>query len=126
VVACLYRGDTWETSSEYTCAATDTLRSRDNVVGELGAFKKMIASAKTAYWYGRIFRVYFSVALWHLRQRRLFSALDRGFWGLISMIAAGLRVVSKDYWQAVRAHHVPGTLHFIIAEYEKQKKASLS
>ena len=122
VIACLQRGESWETSTNYLRAAEDTLRSRDEVVSDHGAFQKLITSAKTPYWYGRIFRVYLSVALWNLRRRRLFSATDRGFWGLMSILFAGYRVFSKDYWQAVRVHHVPDTLHFVMVEYEKLEK----
>lgn len=119
--ACLFRGETWETSTNYDRAATDTLRSRDEVISEPGAFKKMIDSAQSAYWYGRIFRVYASVTLWHLRQGNILTALDRVFWGFLGVLSAGHRIFNRSYWQAVKAHHVPGTLHFIMSEYEKLK-----
>ena len=112
-VACLLRGQTWDTSTDYRRAPADTLRSRDNVLSKAGTFTRMIASADSSYWYGRIVRVYLSTIRYNVRQRRLFAAASRALFGLMSFFCAGQHIFAKSFWQAIIAHHAPGTLHFI-------------
>ncbi len=119
MVACLFRGETWSTSTNYLRAPEDTKLSRNELLSEPGAFKRMVSSAHTSYWYGRILRVYLSTISWNLRQRRLFSAVSRTFYAAFSLIAAGRHLFSADYWRAVRADHVPDTLHFVMKSYEQ-------
>jgi glycosyltransferase involved in cell wall biosynthesis len=115
----ILRGRNWATSTDYPRATEYSVRSRDEAVSENGAFRKMISSAKVPYWYGRIFRVYISTSIWNLRRGNLLTGMSRGFWGLASVAFAGFRLFSKDYWQGVRDHHVPGSLHEIMLEYER-------
>jgi hypothetical protein len=83
-----------------------------------GAFRRMIASAGSAYWFGRIVHVYAALALWHWRRRRPFAGLSRASYALLAALAAGPRVFSRDFWRALRSDHVPGTLHFIEKELQ--------
>jgi glycosyltransferase involved in cell wall biosynthesis len=119
-VACLLRGPTWNTSTDYLRAPADTLRSRDDILGEQGSIQRLISSAGSSYWYGRIFRVYLSTVRFNLRQRKLFTAVSRGIFGLMSFVLAGRHSLTRDYWQAVKADHPPNTLHFIIKAMEQE------
>jgi glycosyltransferase involved in cell wall biosynthesis len=122
-MACLYRGKTWDTSSNYFRAAEDTKRSRNAVLNEKGVFRRLLSSRRTSdhlnYWNGRILRVYLSTVLFNLGHRRLFTAMSRGFFGLAWVILAGWRIFSREFWHGVKAHHVPDTLHFIMEKYER-------
>ncbi len=119
-VACLARGRSWTTSTDYDRAPEDTLRSRDEVLAEPGAFSRMLASADSNYWYGRLFRVYVSTARWNLQHRRRFAALSRGVGAIAGLVLAGPHLFSADFWRAARAHHVPDTLHFVMEAFEQE------
>jgi glycosyltransferase involved in cell wall biosynthesis len=122
-VACLYRGKTWDTSTDYLRAAEDTKRSRDVVLNEEGTFRRLLSSVSTSdnpkYWNGRILRVYLSTVNFNLNHRQLFSAVSRGIYSLAWIILAGWGIFSQEFWRGVKAHHVPATLHFIMEEYER-------
>lgn len=117
-VACLYRGDTWRTTTDYGRSAEATRLSRDEVINQPGSFGKMIRSAGTGYWHGRVCRIYVSLALWHVRKRRLFTALSRAGYGMAAFALAGTRPLFHEFWHAFRADHPPGTLHFIQKQLE--------
>jgi glycosyltransferase involved in cell wall biosynthesis len=123
-VACLYRGANWQTSTDYDLATHSTRLSRDHVADQTGVFRQMLASAADSYWYGRVVHIYLALALWHIRQRHLFTALSRGLHGLLALLCAGSRLRQSSFWQGLGDDHVPGSLHFIqIAwEQEAQKK----
>lgn len=123
-VACLSRGANWQTSTDYGLATSSTRLSRDYVADQPGVWRQMVTSATDSYWFGRVVHVYLALALWHLRQRHLFTAVSRGLHGLAALLYAGPNLLRRPFWQALRDDHVPGSLHFIqIAwEQEAQKK----
>jgi len=118
-IACLSRGDSWETSTNYGRAPADTLWSRNNVLAESGAFTRLLESAGTAYWYGRIVRVYLSTIRWNWQQKQLAAALSRTLFTLTAILYAGRHLLSGQFWQGVKAHHVPDSLHFIVKALEE-------
>ncbi len=121
-VACLYRGQLWNTSTNYLRAPGDTKYSRDLILSKPGVFQRLMASAGSSYWYGRILRVYSSTILWHLKQKRFFTALSRMFYSLAVLVLSIRHLFSFDYWRGVRTDHVPDTLHFVIKEYEARMR----
>lgn len=118
-VACLFRGDLWDTSTNYLRAPADTRRSRDNLLDEPGAFSRLQFSANNPYWHGRVVRVYLSTVNLNLQQRRFFKAIDRGFYTAASLFFAGKGLFASQFWDGLRADHVPGTLHQIMKDLEK-------
>lgn len=133
-VACLFRGQTWNTSTNYLRAPDYIRHSRDQVLSEPGAFSRLLRSSAQSrvdsdYWYGRIFRVYLSVVLWNLRRKRLFTAMSRAVYTAAWFGVAGSRgrglphVFSPGFWQAAKAHHARDTLHFVL-EREDRKSAA--
>jgi glycosyltransferase involved in cell wall biosynthesis len=62
IVACLYRGNSWQTSTDYSRATEDTRRSRDDVVNQPGILSQMLATATGSYWKGRVVHVYAGLA----------------------------------------------------------------
>lgn len=126
-VACLFRGANWQTSTDYGRAAEDTRLSRDAVVNQPGIFRKMMNSAGGhSYWHGRIVHVYLGLSLWHIRHRRLFSAISRALYGAAALLLSTRHLVNPHFWQGVRDHHVPGSLHFIQLDWEKAARGSSS
>jgi glycosyltransferase involved in cell wall biosynthesis len=123
-VACLFRGANWQTSTDYGRAAEDTRLSRDEVVNQPGVFRQMMTSAGgDGYWHGRIVHIYLGLARWHIRQRRLFAAISRALYGLFALALSIHHLPRRQFWQGVRDHHVPGSLHFIQQAWEAAEQA---
>lgn len=120
VVACLLRGAGWSTSTQYSRAAEDTRVSRDHVVNQPGAFRRLIDSADSAFWYGRIVHVYLGLGLWCWRRRRFFCSISRTLHALAAALIAGRSLFRRDFWQALGADHAPGSLHFIQLGLERE------
>lgn len=123
VVACLFRGQTWNTSTNYLRAPEDVKYSRDLILSKPGAFQRFWKSTKTSYWRGRMLRVYLSTVSWNLKKKRLFTALSRALHSLAAFILSAGDFLSREYWTGLRADHVPDTLHFVMEEYERTKFA---
>ena len=129
-VACLYRGQSWTTSTNYLRAPEDTKFSRDLILSEPGALNRLLQSVDSSYWFGRILKIYLSTIPWNIKKKRFFKVLSRLFYTLAAFGMSLKHVFSTDDWQGVRADHVPQTLHFVIKEYDerikqvKQKKSA--
>jgi glycosyltransferase involved in cell wall biosynthesis len=121
LVACLFRGSTWNTSTNYLRAPRDTKISRDNVLAQSGAFKRLLISAGTAYWYGRVCRVYLSTVSWNLSNKNFFRATSRAMFFLAAFIYSGVRIFNREFWKGITAEHVPETLHFVMSSYEQEQ-----
>jgi hypothetical protein len=120
VVACLFRGQSWNTSTNYLRAPEDVKYSRDLILSKPGVFQRLRASANSNYWHGRVLRVYLSTITWNLKKKRFFTALSRVFYSLAVMVLSIQHVFSSQYWSGLRAHHVPETLHFVMDEYDRK------
>ena len=124
VVACLYRGQTWKTSTDYLRAPEDTKYSRDSLLSKPGSIQRLWQSANSHYWNGRVLRVYLSTVPWNLKQKRLFTALSRLIYGFAFLGLSLKHWPSRDYWAGVRADHVPETLHFVMKDYERKTRST--
>jgi hypothetical protein len=82
-----------------------------------------MASANNAYWHGRVVRVYLSTIKWNWQQHQVTTAISRTLFTLWSFIRSAPHLLSADFWQALKAHHVPDTLHFVMKELEEQDDA---
>jgi glycosyltransferase involved in cell wall biosynthesis len=119
VVCCLFRGDGWQTSTDYSRATEDTRRSRSHVAGQPGVLRRMLASAAGSYWRGRVVHVYAGLALWHWRGRRKMAATSYALQGGTALMLSFPHLLRRDFWTAMRDAHVPGTLHFIQLEWQQ-------
>jgi glycosyltransferase involved in cell wall biosynthesis len=122
VVACLYRGQTWRTSTNYLRAPEDTKYSRDLILSMPHVFQRLRRSASSSYWHGRVLRVYLSTVPWNLRQKRAFKALSRLFYSFAFLVVSLKHVFSPKFWAGLRADHVPETLHFVMRDYNRQTR----
>jgi glycosyltransferase involved in cell wall biosynthesis len=123
VVACLFRGQTWNTSTNYLRAPEDTKYSRDLLLSKPGVFHRLRASADSSYWQGRILRVYLSTISWNLKKKRFFTALSRMVYSLTIFGLSIPHLFSRKYWAGLQAHHVPETLHFVMEEYDRKNRS---
>jgi glycosyltransferase involved in cell wall biosynthesis len=122
IVACLYRGQIWSTSTNYQRGPEDTKYSRDLILSKPNVFRRLFSSAHSSYWHGRILRVYFSTIAWNMKKKRFFTALSRLLYSLAAIAMSLRHVFTAEYWQGVRADHVPESLHFVIKAYEQRMK----
>ena len=120
VVACLFRGQTWNTSTNYLRAPEDVKYSRDLILSKPGAFQRYWKSTKSSYWHGRMLRVYLSTVSWNLKRKRLFTALSRALHSLNAFVLSVGDFPSSEYWAGLQADHVPDTLHFVMEEYRRK------
>lgn len=118
VVACLYRGQMWNTSTNYRRAPEDTKYSRDLILSQQGVFPRLRTSANTGYWAGRVVRVYLSTFGWNLRKKRVFAALSRLLYTFSFLLLSIKYLFSREFWAGLAADHVPETLHFVMKKYE--------
>lgn len=123
VVAVLYRGQAWNTSSNYLRAPEDVKYSRDLILSNPGVLQRLMASADSAFWYGRILRVYLSTVSWNWKKSRILTAMSRVFYSAAVFTASLPYFFSKEYWSGLRAQHAPDTLHFVMEEYERNRLA---
>jgi glycosyltransferase involved in cell wall biosynthesis len=122
-VAVLYRGQTWNTSTNYLRAPEDVKYSRDLILSHPGVLQRLMASADSAFWYGRILRVYLSTISWNWKKKRILTALSRVFYSAAVFAVSIPYLFSKAYWSGLRAQHVPDTLHFVMEEFERNRIA---
>jgi glycosyltransferase involved in cell wall biosynthesis len=128
LVACLLRGQSWKTSTDYKRAPLDILRSREAALDQSGSWARLVSATKASgqpdYWFGRILRVYASTFRLAAHEKRGWSAVSRAMAGLASIWAAGPHLFSTRLWEAARASHVPGELHYIMLNYERSRRGT--
>jgi glycosyltransferase involved in cell wall biosynthesis len=119
-VACLFRGQSWNTSTNYLRAPTDTKYSRDLILSKPQAFSKLWATADTSFWRGRTLRVYLSTITWNIKRRSILKAANRILYSLLWLARSLPNIFSSSFWSGVRTEHLPETLHFVMQEYEQK------
>jgi glycosyltransferase involved in cell wall biosynthesis len=97
VVARVRVGEAGSTTNWRTVAASDR-RARESALRGDGAFPRIRASARTAYWRGRVGRAYVGSALLNLRRRDVLTATSRL---LHAAMLTGWRVVAPEYWRGL-------------------------
>lgn len=122
-VAVLYRGQAWNTSTNYLRAPGDVKLSRDLILSKPGAFRRLWRSADSSYWRGRVLRVYLSTVSWNLKRKRILTFASRMFYSVVAFMFSITNIFSMEYWSGLRAHHVPDTLHFVMEDYECNRVA---
>lgn len=120
VVACLFRGQTWNTSTNYLRAPDDTKYSRDLILSKPGVFQRLSASAHSSYARGRVLRVYFSTVTWNLKKKRFFTILSRLLYSLAFLALSIKYLFSREFRAGLRADHVPESLHFVMKNYDRK------
>lgn len=122
VLACLFRGQAWDTSTNYLRAPEDRKISRNLILSKPGSFSRLRDSVDSNYWSGRILRVYLSTISWNLKKKLFFVALSRLVYSIILLVLSAPRLFSPEYWAGLRAHHAPETLHFVMEAYNRENQ----
>jgi glycosyltransferase involved in cell wall biosynthesis len=122
IIGCLYRGQSWSTSTNYLRAPEDTKYSRDLILSKPRTFQRLRSSVDSSYWYGRVLHVYLSTLVWNLKKKRFFTALSRLLYSFAFFALSIKYIFSRDYWAGMRADHVPETLHFVMKDHDRRNR----
>lgn len=76
-------------------------RAREQILDEPVAFHRMKESATSAYWLGRMSRIYFTSVIWNLKHRRLAIAASRLVSGLTVILLSHFKIASWSFWNAL-------------------------
>lgn len=103
LVACIQRGREGSTTPQ-TCKDLDR-QVRDKILDQPGVLARLQASASSAYWKGKMIRLYLSSCLLNLQHKRVMIALSRAAYGAASLFWAIPALFSPKLWQAVLHEH---------------------
>ncbi len=87
-------------------ALLDGREARELILEESGVSERLWQSATTAYWRGRIVRVYWTSAVLNFMRRRPLRALSRMLYGLRALLRSALTsLLSREFWKAILGPH---------------------
>jgi len=99
LIACIERGDEGSTTPYKQHPALLRL-AREQILDDSDVFHRMNKSATSAYWLGKMSRIYFTSAIWNLQHKRLADAASRLTFGLAVIMLSHIRVASLSFWNA--------------------------
>jgi glycosyltransferase involved in cell wall biosynthesis len=124
VVACVLRGDGAHTSTVNGPDAPEINRwSRDRALAAPGTFGRLLRSAHSAYWRGRVLQAYLAAARWNWRRGQYAASARRAGCALLSLALAGPSLLSGAYWQALADEHARLSALKVIGAYENGPQA---
>jgi hypothetical protein len=100
IVAFVVRGKQG-TTTDYDSHPEKSRWARDQILDESGVLSRMLASANSGYWLGRMSRIYFTSVIWNLQHKRLAIAASRLASGLAVIMLSHFRLFSVSYWKAL-------------------------
>lgn len=87
-------------------ALLDGREARELILDNSGVSKRLWQSASSAYWRGRIVRLYWTSAVWNFMRGRLLRALSRLLLGSVALMRSALTsFLSRDFWKAILRPH---------------------
>src|SRR5262249_43422303 len=107
-VAAILRG-VWGSSSGWPRVAANWRIARERVLNDPGTPARLRASTGSAYWHGRLVRLYLLSAWFNAAGGRPLLVLDRLLHAAGASLRAGTRLASAGFWRALaHAHLTPG------------------
>lgn len=92
-------------TANYQLLSTQSRAAREIILDNPHAYHRMLGSATSSYWHGRIVRAYLTSSLWNLRRRKVFVAASRILFSLRAGLKAGRYVFNLDYWISIIKPH---------------------
>ena len=99
-VACVIQ-DRKNSTSDHTLSKTYSVWSRDNILGESGSFGRMLASAITPFWRGKMVRAYLTCVAWQMRKRNPVKVISCVFSAVAAFTLSLSFLFSRDFWKAI-------------------------
>ena len=86
-------------STNWAAIAEGDRWGREKSLQVQSSLGRLLASARSSYWRGRVSRAYFASMFWNLKRRSPLVATSRFVAGLA---VSGLNIFSADYWRGLR------------------------
>lgn len=102
IVAYVVRGKQG-TTTNYSSHPEQSRWAREKILDESGVFSRMLASANSDYWCGRIVRAYLTSAFWNLQRKIISISLSRTIFTVAGLAMAGSALFSTEFWRAVKS-----------------------
>lgn len=83
--------------------------AREGILDQATAFARLRPEARSAYWKGRLVRIYLTSIAWNLRRFRLFTAFSRSIHAWQGFILAGRDLLSASFWQSLATAYASPT-----------------
>ena len=116
LIACKLNGAGWRTATDsYPQAPAANRWSRDRALAAPGAFQRLLGSARTPYWRGRVLQAFLASGHWNWKRGQRTASASRAVFAVFSLALAGPSLLSGQYWQALRDEHVPGSAGRMLA-----------
>jgi glycosyltransferase involved in cell wall biosynthesis len=115
---------TENSTTQYHKAKINGRHAREWILDEKGVFSRLIASADSNEWRGRIPRIYLTSLMWNIQRGRFFTASSRGVFALLSMIFAGTSLFTTTFWRSMLKHYDSVTFANGFQEAGKSKVGS--
>jgi glycosyltransferase involved in cell wall biosynthesis len=85
-------------STNWATIAEGDRWGREKALRAPNSMRRLLASAESSYWYGRVSRALFASMVWNLKQRNILMAAGRLVSGVIMM---GWRILLPDFWRGL-------------------------
>jgi glycosyltransferase involved in cell wall biosynthesis len=100
IIANVVMGETGSTT-DYGTHHIGSRWAREKLLDTKGAFSRLRDGAGTNFWHGRLLRIYLTSSVWNLQHKRILTAMSRLLYGLASILLAGAKLLTIDFWRAV-------------------------
>jgi glycosyltransferase involved in cell wall biosynthesis len=100
LVAYIEMGEMGSTT-DYNRHPQESRWARELILESSSVMKRLVSSANSSYWKGRIVRLFLTSIIWNLLQKRLFIAGSRTGFSIVAFALAGRSLFTGDFWQAV-------------------------
>lgn len=88
-------------TTDYDRHADASRAARELILDRSGVFERLLASAPTGRWRGRLVRIYLTSALWNGGRLRGITAVSRALYGLAGAAASLPHLLSPPFWHAL-------------------------
>lgn len=96
LVACIGMGREGS-STDYDWSKEALKAPRESLLDQRNTYARLRAGATSAYWWGRLLRIYATSALWNWQQRRIMAGFSRFLGALATLLYAGRQILSQDF-----------------------------
>ena len=100
LIATIERGNVGSTTN-YNAHTELSRSARERILDEPNVFSRLKEGATSAYWLGRMLRIYLTSTIWNLQQKRISLAASRFAAGLAVILFSHFRIFSENFWSAL-------------------------
>jgi hypothetical protein len=95
-----------ESTTNYELGLRLSSREREKYLKEKGAFSRMLSSANSDYWKGRLVRTYTASLIWNLKHKKIEASFRQLFFCSIAVLSSFRCLLSSNFWRALTNKHM--------------------